>query len=81
MPSFDVLLVTAGYGDLPGALREKYAGVADAYVLALPAEDRDDGAIGRVIRALKLSSEPPKAGMRFPADLAQQLAAAATAGL
>ena len=37
--------------------------------------------VGRVIRALKLSSEPPKAGMRFPADLAQQLAAAATAAL
>ncbi|MGE0511579.1 MAG: hypothetical protein AB7Q42_21905, partial [Acidimicrobiia bacterium] len=37
--------------------------------------------VGRVIRALKLSSEPPKAGMRFPADLAQQLADAATASL
>lgn len=52
----DVLIVTAGYGDLPGALREKYAGVADAYVLALPAEARDDEAIGRVIRALKATS-------------------------
>ena len=37
--------------------------------------------VGRVIRALKLSSEPPKAGMRFPADLAEQLATAATAAL
>jgi len=37
--------------------------------------------VGRVIRALKLSSEPPKAGMRFPTDLAHQLAEAATAAL
>ncbi len=36
---------------------------------------------GRVIRALKLSSEPPKAGMRFPADLAAKLSPAATAAL
>lgn len=37
--------------------------------------------VGRVIRALKLSAEPPKAGMRFPADTSAQLAAAATASL
>ena len=37
--------------------------------------------VGRVIRALKLSSEPPKAGMRFPTDLAARLAGAATASL
>ena len=37
--------------------------------------------VGRVIRALKLSSEPPKAGVRFPPDLGQQLSAAATASL
>lgn len=29
--------------------------------------------VGRVIRALKLSSQPPKAGVRFPADLATRL--------
>ncbi|MFN8022509.1 MAG: hypothetical protein U0Q03_13365 [Acidimicrobiales bacterium] len=37
--------------------------------------------VGRVIRALKLSSQPPKAGVRFPADLAKKLADAATASL
>ncbi len=37
--------------------------------------------VGRVVRALKLSSQPPKAGVRFPADLAGKLASAATASL
>ena len=37
--------------------------------------------VGRVVRALKLSSQPPKAGVRFPADLAGKLAAAATGNL
>ena len=37
--------------------------------------------IGRIVRALKLSSQPPKAGSRFPAELAGQLAGAATAAL
>ena len=37
--------------------------------------------VGRVVRALKLSSQPPKAGVRFPADLAGQLAAATTGNL
>jgi hypothetical protein len=37
--------------------------------------------IGRVVRALKLAAEPPKAGTRFPADLAARLAGAAAAGL
>jgi hypothetical protein len=37
--------------------------------------------VGRVIRALKLSSQPPKAGIRFPAELAKKLADAATASL
>jgi hypothetical protein len=42
-----------------------------------------DAAIGvkRVVRALKLSSQPPKAGVRFPAELAGRLAAAATENL
>lgn len=30
--------------------------------------------VGRVVRALKLSSEPPKAGQRFPTDLGAELA-------
>jgi hypothetical protein len=37
--------------------------------------------VGRVVRALKLSSQPPKAGVRFPAELAGKLAEAATANL
>jgi hypothetical protein len=37
--------------------------------------------VGRVVRALKLSSQPPKAGVRFPAELAQRLADASTAAL
>ena len=37
--------------------------------------------VGRVIRALKLSSQPPKAGIRFPGDLARRLADAAGASL
>jgi hypothetical protein len=37
--------------------------------------------VGRVVRALKLSSQPPKAGVRFPTELATKLAAAATANL
>ena len=37
--------------------------------------------VGRVVRALKLSSQPPKAGVRFPAELATRLAAAANSNL
>ena len=37
--------------------------------------------VQRVVRALKVSSEPPKAGQPFPADLAQKLTQAATAAL
>jgi hypothetical protein len=37
--------------------------------------------VGRVVRALKLSSQPPKAGIPFPAELAKRLADAATASL
>jgi hypothetical protein len=37
--------------------------------------------VGRVIRALKLSSQPPKAGIRFPVELAKKLSEAATASL
>jgi hypothetical protein len=37
--------------------------------------------VGRIIRALKLSSQPPKAGVRFPAELAKRLSEAATASL
>jgi hypothetical protein len=37
--------------------------------------------VGRTVRALKLSSQPPKAGVPFPPDLALQLAAATSASL
>lgn len=36
---------------------------------------------GRTVRALRLSSRPPKAGAPLPADLAERLAAAAAEGL
>ena len=37
--------------------------------------------VGRVVRALRLSSQPPKAGVRFPTELATRLAAAASGAL
>jgi hypothetical protein len=37
--------------------------------------------VGRVIRALRLSSQPPKAGVVFPPDLARRLGDAATGSL
>jgi hypothetical protein len=37
--------------------------------------------VGRVIRALKLSGQPPKAGVPFPAEAANRLAAATLAAL
>ncbi|MEY2554250.1 MAG: hypothetical protein QOC57_2110 [Ilumatobacteraceae bacterium] len=50
--------------------------------LALWFEDIDAAiGVGRVIRALKLSSQPPKAGIRFPAELAAKLATATTGNL
>ena len=50
--------------------------------LALWFEDIDAAiVVGRVIRALKLSSQPPKAGVRFPSELALKLATATTANL
>jgi flagellar biosynthesis regulator FlbT len=50
--------------------------------LALWFEDIDAAVgVGRVVRALKLSSQPPKAGVRFPAESAAKLANAANASL
>lgn len=37
--------------------------------------------VGRVVRALRMSSQPPKAGVPFPAALAAQLAASTSEGL
>ncbi len=50
--------------------------------LRLWLEDVDTAlGVGRVIRALRLSSQPPKAGVMFPPDLARRLGEAATAAL
>jgi hypothetical protein len=50
--------------------------------LVLWLEDVDASlSVGRSIRALRLSSQPPKAGVMFPPDLARRLSEAATAGL
>ena len=50
--------------------------------LTLWFEDIDAAvSVGRLVRALKLSSQPPKAGIRFPTELAGKLAAATTANL
>ena len=38
-------------------------------------------AVGRVIRALRLSSQPPKAGVPFPVDIAQRLVDSVNASL
>ncbi len=50
--------------------------------LQLWIEDIDASlAVGRVIRALRLSSQPPKAGVMFPPELARRLGDAATQAL
>lgn len=50
--------------------------------LKLWLEDVDAAlSVGRSIRALRLSSQPPKAGVMFPPALARKLGEAATAGL
>ena len=63
--------------DLKTALTKK-----QAKELGLWLEDVDAAlGVGRVIRALRLSSQPPKAGVMFPPDLARRLGTAATAAL
>lgn len=80
-------------GDDPAIARdESTRGVAAKLKEGLAARQEKDHAewlsdidaalgVGRVVRALKLSSQPPKAGARFPAELATRLAAAASAAL
>jgi hypothetical protein len=59
------------------ALRDK-----QAEEMRLWLEDVDAAlSVGRVIRALRLSSQPPKAGTMFPPDLARRLGEAATQSL
>lgn len=63
--------------DLKSALAKK-----QSKELGLWLEDVDAAlGVGRVIRALRLSSQPPKAGVMFPPDLARRLGTAATAAL
>jgi hypothetical protein len=67
--------------DVAATLRQALTSKQDKE-LALWFEDIDAAiGVGRVIRALKLSAQPPKAGVRFPAELAARLAAATNANL
>jgi hypothetical protein len=67
--------------DLAAQLREALTAKQEKE-LALWFEDIEAAVrIGRVVRALKLSSQPPKAGIPFPNELAATLAQAATASL
>lgn len=62
---------------LKEALERRSAEEREAWV----AEIRGSLAGGRVVRALRVSGRPPEPGVRFPADLAQELAAAAGAAM
>ncbi len=88
----DLRSVVAAGDDPMVARDETTRGIAEELKQALVAKQEKelqlwygdiDAAIGvgRIIRALKLSSQPPKAGVRFPAELAKKLADAATASL
>ena len=88
----DLRSVVAASDDPIVARDESTRAVADDLRLALVRKQDEeltlwfgdiDAAIGvgRVIRALRLSSQPPKAGVMFPPDLARRLGEAATAAL
>jgi hypothetical protein len=62
-------------------LREALANRVEKEHSAWLAELTDTLRDGRVVRALRLSSRPPKAGAPIPSDLTNQLAAAAAAAL
>ena len=67
--------------DIAAKLKEELAKKQELE-LKLWLEDVDAAlTVGRSIRALRLSSQPPKAGVMFPPELARKLGAAATAGL
>jgi hypothetical protein len=67
--------------ELAGALKTSLA-TKQEHELELWFGDIDAAiSVGRVIRALRLSSQPPKAGIRFPAELGQRLTEAAMASL
>ena len=67
--------------DLAAQLREGLTRRLDHEQQAWLTELSDTLREGRVVRALRLSSRPPKAGAPLPADLAAKLAEAATAAL
>jgi hypothetical protein len=62
-------------------LREALANRVEKEHSSWLAELADNLRDGRVVRALRLSSRPPKAGAPIPTDLTNQLAAAAAASL
>ena len=67
--------------ELAGNLRDALGRRVDAEHAAWLAELTELLDEGRVVRALRLSSRPPKAGAMFPAELATRLVEGATASL
>ncbi len=59
------------------ALDARVEGMKENWVKELTAAVRE----GRLVRALKISGQPPEPGSRFPEELATELAAAASAAL
>ncbi|WP_421120118.1 hypothetical protein ACE2AJ_01865 [Aquihabitans daechungensis] len=67
--------------ELASQLREGLTARLDSEQAAWLSELQETLAEGRVVRALRLSSRPPKAGAPLPAELATKLADAAAAAL
>jgi hypothetical protein len=67
--------------ELASQLREGLTARLDSEQAAWLSELQETLAEGRVVRALRLSSRPPKAGAPLPAELATKLADAASAAL
>jgi hypothetical protein len=88
----DLRSVVAASGDPMVARDETTRALADELKLLLATKQEQELqfwygdidaalAVGRVIRALRLSSQPPKAGVPFPSDIAQRLADSTNASL
>jgi hypothetical protein len=88
----DLRSVVAAAGDPAVARDETAAAMAAELTAALAAKQEQELllwfgdvdaalAVGRVIRALRLSSQPPKAGVPFPTDIAQRLVDSTNASL
>ncbi len=67
--------------ELAGELKQALGAKQDEELGLWLADVEANVDIGRVVRALRLSAMPPKAGVRFPAALGAKLATAATAAL